>query len=212
MPAPDPRVPVDRGGRPGGGLTPRGMEADVVVRAQGGDQQAFATLATQSGRRLMALAVGILRDRDMAEDAVQQALLSIWRDLPTLRVRPDSRPGPTSSWFVPAIPRPAAGGDICLISRAATSGRPSSPTPMARSRTVTSWSAGSGASRSSIAPSSCCITTSTFRSSPSPRCSAFRQGPRGHGSTAPWRSFERRSRPTHDPQRAIAVPARCRGC
>jgi RNA polymerase sigma-70 factor, ECF subfamily len=61
------------------------MEADVVVRAQGGDQQAFATLATQSGRRLMALAVGILRDRDMAEDAVQQALLSIWRDLPTLR-------------------------------------------------------------------------------------------------------------------------------
>ena len=32
-----------------------------------------------------ALAVGILRDRTLAEDAVQQALLSIWKDLPQLR-------------------------------------------------------------------------------------------------------------------------------
>ena len=61
------------------------MDTDAVVRAQRGDQQAFATLAAASGRRLNALAVGILRDRDLAEDAVQQALLAIWRDLPTLR-------------------------------------------------------------------------------------------------------------------------------
>lgn len=61
------------------------MDTAVVVKAQGGDQQAFATLASESARRLNALAVGILRDRDLAEDAVQQALLSIWRDLPTLR-------------------------------------------------------------------------------------------------------------------------------
>jgi RNA polymerase sigma-70 factor (ECF subfamily) len=61
------------------------MEPEVVVRAQGGDERAFATLATEISRRLNALAVGILRDRELAEDAVQQALISIWRDLPTLR-------------------------------------------------------------------------------------------------------------------------------
>jgi RNA polymerase sigma-70 factor (ECF subfamily) len=61
------------------------MDTDVVVRAQGGDQAAFAQLATEGGRRMNALAVGILRDRDLAEDAVQQALLSIWKDLPQLR-------------------------------------------------------------------------------------------------------------------------------
>ena len=60
------------------------MDAAVVVKAQGGDQQAFATIASESARRMNALAVGILRDRHLAEDAVQQALLSIWRDLPTL--------------------------------------------------------------------------------------------------------------------------------
>ena len=61
------------------------MDIDVVVRAQGGDQAAFAQLAMDGGRRMNALAVGILRDRTLAEDAVQQALLSIWKDLPQLR-------------------------------------------------------------------------------------------------------------------------------
>lgn len=61
------------------------MDTDVVVRAQEGDPTAFAQLATEGGRRMNALAVGILRDRELAEDAVQQALLSIWKDLPQLR-------------------------------------------------------------------------------------------------------------------------------
>jgi RNA polymerase sigma-70 factor (ECF subfamily) len=61
------------------------MDTDVVIRAQHGDEQAFTLLAAGSGRRLNALAVGILRDRTLAEDAVQAALVSIWRDLPTLR-------------------------------------------------------------------------------------------------------------------------------
>jgi len=69
------------------------MDTDVVVRAQGGDQQAFALLATRCGRRMNALAVGILRDRELAEDAVQQALLSIWKDLPSLR-----EPSKFESW------------------------------------------------------------------------------------------------------------------
>ena len=61
------------------------MDTDLVVRAQDGDEQAFASLAVAVGDRLHAVAHRILRDIDLAEDATQQALLSIWRDLPQLR-------------------------------------------------------------------------------------------------------------------------------
>ena len=61
------------------------MDTDLVVRAQHGDEQAFASLAVAAGDRLHAVAHRILRDTDLAEDATQQALLSIWRDLPQLR-------------------------------------------------------------------------------------------------------------------------------
>jgi RNA polymerase sigma-70 factor (ECF subfamily) len=61
------------------------MDNDLVVRAQRGDEQAFASLAVAVGDRLHALSHRILRDVDLAEDATQQALLAIWRDLPQLR-------------------------------------------------------------------------------------------------------------------------------
>jgi RNA polymerase sigma-70 factor (ECF subfamily) len=61
------------------------MDTDLVIRAQKGDEQAFASLAVACGDRLHAVAHRILRDIDLAEDATQQALLSIWRDLPQLR-------------------------------------------------------------------------------------------------------------------------------
>jgi RNA polymerase sigma-70 factor (ECF subfamily) len=61
------------------------MDSDLVVRAQRGDEQAFASLAVAAGDRLHAVAHRILRDTDLAEDATQQALLTIWRDLPQLR-------------------------------------------------------------------------------------------------------------------------------
>ena len=56
-----------------------------MVQAQHGDQQAFASLTVAVGGRLHRVAVGILRDPALAEDALQQTLLSIWRNLPTLR-------------------------------------------------------------------------------------------------------------------------------
>jgi RNA polymerase sigma-70 factor (ECF subfamily) len=37
------------------------------------------------GDRCMGIAYGILRDGDLAEDAVQSALIKAWRELPTLR-------------------------------------------------------------------------------------------------------------------------------
>jgi RNA polymerase sigma-70 factor (ECF subfamily) len=61
------------------------MDTDLVARAQRGDEEAFASLAVAVGDRLHAVAHRILRDLHLAEDATQQALLAIWRDLPQLR-------------------------------------------------------------------------------------------------------------------------------
>ena len=61
------------------------MDTDLVIRSQHGDEEAFASLAVAAGDRLHAVAHRILRDIDLAEDATQQALLAIWRDLPQLR-------------------------------------------------------------------------------------------------------------------------------
>jgi RNA polymerase sigma-70 factor (ECF subfamily) len=61
------------------------MDTELVRRAQGGDEQAFASLAVAAGDRLHAVAHRILRDIELAEDATQRALLSIWQNLPQLR-------------------------------------------------------------------------------------------------------------------------------
>ena len=67
------------------GRAEEGMDTDLVTRAQHGDEEAFASLAVAVGDRLHRVAHRILRDIDLAEDATQQALLAIWRDLPNLR-------------------------------------------------------------------------------------------------------------------------------
>ena len=61
------------------------MERALVELARGGDEEAFASLIRMAGDRLMAIAFRILRDADRAEDAVQQAIVTAWRDLPALR-------------------------------------------------------------------------------------------------------------------------------
>ncbi len=61
------------------------MDSQLVVQAQRGDEGAFASLAVAISDRLHAVAHRILRDLDLAEDATQQALVAIWRDLPQLR-------------------------------------------------------------------------------------------------------------------------------
>ena len=61
------------------------METDLVIRAQRGDRAAFGLLAAEVATRSLAIARRILRDIDLAEDATQQALVAIWRDLPQLR-------------------------------------------------------------------------------------------------------------------------------
>ena len=56
-----------------------------MERAQRGDAEAFAALAAGSVDRSYALAYRILRDPHRAQDATQQAFLSAWQNLPTLR-------------------------------------------------------------------------------------------------------------------------------
>ena len=61
------------------------MERALVELAQHGDEEAFASLVRMAGDRLMAVAFRILRDVTRAEDAVQQTIVTTWRELPTLR-------------------------------------------------------------------------------------------------------------------------------
>jgi RNA polymerase sigma-70 factor (ECF subfamily) len=56
-----------------------------VDRAKQGDGEAFDALARTVGDRCMAIAYRILRDADLADDAVQAALITAWRELRTLR-------------------------------------------------------------------------------------------------------------------------------
>jgi RNA polymerase sigma-70 factor (ECF subfamily) len=61
------------------------MVRDLVVRAQAGDHDAFAELTGATIPRLNPIAWLILRDPERAADAVQNALVRAWRELPTLR-------------------------------------------------------------------------------------------------------------------------------
>jgi RNA polymerase sigma-70 factor (ECF subfamily) len=58
---------------------------DIVEQAMRGDREAFGWLVTQTGDRLFAVAARILRESHLAEDALQSALITAWRQLPTLR-------------------------------------------------------------------------------------------------------------------------------
>ena len=60
-------------------------QRELVERARRGDHDAFALLAGGAVTRLDAAARLILRDRELARDAVQEALVRAWRDLPGLR-------------------------------------------------------------------------------------------------------------------------------
>lgn len=61
------------------------MRRDLVEAAARGDHEAFEVLATSAGDRLYAVARLILRASDLAEDAVQEALVRAWQQLPSLR-------------------------------------------------------------------------------------------------------------------------------
>lgn len=61
------------------------MRERLVERAREGDDVAFSELVDLDGDRCYAIAYRILRDAERAQDAVQQAFLLAWRELPRLR-------------------------------------------------------------------------------------------------------------------------------
>ena len=61
------------------------MKRALVEQAMTGDHEAFSELARLSIGRLYATASLILRDVDRAQDAVQDALVSAWKDMRALR-------------------------------------------------------------------------------------------------------------------------------
>ena len=65
------------------------MQKALVDRAKQGDREAYDDLARLVGDRCMAIAFRILRNADMADDAVQSALISGWRQIRALR-NPDA--------------------------------------------------------------------------------------------------------------------------
>ena len=60
-------------------------QRELVERAGRGDHDAFAVLAGGSVARMEAVARLILRDHELARDAVQEAYIRAWHDLPGLR-------------------------------------------------------------------------------------------------------------------------------
>jgi RNA polymerase sigma-70 factor (ECF subfamily) len=61
------------------------VDRELVIAARRGDQVAFMDLIRARVDHLFAIARRILRDVDRAEDALQDALVIAWRDLPDLR-------------------------------------------------------------------------------------------------------------------------------
>jgi RNA polymerase sigma-70 factor (ECF subfamily) len=57
----------------------------LVERARRGDRDAFSALVARVVDGCYSLAYAVLRDPELARDAVQAALLGAWRDLPDLR-------------------------------------------------------------------------------------------------------------------------------
>ena len=88
------------------------MERSELVRlARGGDRDAYDILLTDRIDHLYRIARLILRDFDSAEDAVQEALVRCWRDLPRLRY-PDRFDGWLNRILLNAasLMRPGTGG------------------------------------------------------------------------------------------------------
>ena len=69
-------------------------DSDLVREAKRGDEGAFTSLLRPLLEPAYRLAAGMLQDRQLAEDAVQEAALKAWRKMHQLREGTEMRP-----WF-----------------------------------------------------------------------------------------------------------------
>lgn len=71
------------------------QEEALISRCQAGDKEAFGTFVEQYRSILFGTAYLMMRDRGLAEDAVQEALIQIWKHLPSFR-----RKSSIKTWLV----------------------------------------------------------------------------------------------------------------
>lgn len=90
-------------------------DAELIRRVGEGDRDAFDALYERYARPVYGLALRRLRDRGLAEDAVQETFASIWRSASSYR--PDRGPG--ASWLY-AVARNAIVDRIRSQARSAT--------------------------------------------------------------------------------------------
>ena len=74
----------------------------LITRAQNGDTAAFGTLIRDAHGRMWAVCLSITGNHQDAEDAMQNALTAIWRNIGSFEPRARFSPGPTAS---PPMPR-----------------------------------------------------------------------------------------------------------
>jgi RNA polymerase sigma-70 factor (ECF subfamily) len=77
-----------------GVLTPEGVETDGAIAARAGRGDAFAGLVERHRKDALATAIGLLRDRGEAEEAVQESFVRAWKSIASLR-----EPSKFKSWF-----------------------------------------------------------------------------------------------------------------
>ena len=75
--------------------SPEGTDSELLVRVAGRDRVAFETLYQRYVRSVYGLALRRLRDRQRAEDAVQETFTAVWRSAASYR--PER--GPVAPWL-----------------------------------------------------------------------------------------------------------------
>ena len=78
-------------------------DPDLLAACSKGDERALGSLYDRYGRRAYGVAVRILRDSALAEDAVQDAFLTVWRQAATY----DRARGKVSTWILTLVHRRA---------------------------------------------------------------------------------------------------------
>jgi RNA polymerase sigma factor (sigma-70 family) len=78
-------------------------DEELLGRVAGGEETALAELYDRFSRVTYGLAVRVLRDRALAEDAVQDAFLTVWRTAASF----DARRGSASTWVLTLVHRRA---------------------------------------------------------------------------------------------------------
>src|SRR5947209_4512819 len=77
----------------------RPSDAGVLRQIADGDREAFRSLVTDIGPRAMSLAVRVTANRQLAEEAVQEALVDVW----TKARRFDASRGGVHQWVLTLV-------------------------------------------------------------------------------------------------------------